>query len=97
VPGAGSLTNGMTKVSAGYPDGGVITRKILPQPRLGFAWDVNRQPQNGGARGFGISYDRYESGLTGFGATNPPFVFQPTCSTAICRTSLPEAADFCRR
>jgi hypothetical protein len=30
--------------------------------------------------GFGVTYDRYQSGITGFGATNPPFVLSPTLS-----------------
>src|SRR5699024_7958706 len=39
VPNSGNFTNGLVLASAGYPKGGIDTRKILTQPRLGFAWD----------------------------------------------------------
>jgi hypothetical protein len=78
VSGAGSMSNGMVLVSNGYPNGGVITRKILPQPRLGFAYDLTGSHRTVIRGGFGISIDRYESGITGFGASNPPIVLQPS-------------------
>ena len=78
VSGAGSMSDGMVLVSNGYPDGGVITRKILPQPRLGFAYDLTGSHRTVIRGGFGISIDRYESGITGFGASNPPIVLQPS-------------------
>jgi hypothetical protein len=78
VAGAGSISNGMELVSQGYPNGGVTTRPILPQPRLGLAWDVTGNHKTVVRGGFGLSVDRYESGLTGVGASNPPLVLQPT-------------------
>jgi outer membrane receptor protein involved in Fe transport len=78
VSGSGNISDGMELVSAGYPSGGVITRKILPQPRLGFAYDVTGNHKTVVRGGFGIAIDRYESGVTGFGASNPPLVLQPT-------------------
>jgi hypothetical protein len=78
VTGSGNLSDGMELVSGGYPSGGVITRKILPQPRLGFAYDLTGSHKTVVRGGFGIAIDRYESGITGFGASNPPMVLQPT-------------------
>ncbi len=78
VPNAGSVSNGMVLVSQGYPSGGVTTRAILPQPRLGLAWDATGDHKTVVRGGFGLSIDRYESGLTGFGASNAPLVLQPT-------------------
>jgi hypothetical protein len=78
VSGAGNISDGTQLVSAGYPNGGVTTRVILPQPRLGFAYDLTGSHRTVVRGGFGVSIDRYESGITGFGASNPPIVLQPS-------------------
>ena len=79
VPNTGELTNGMGLTSTGYLKGGINGQTILPQPRLGFAWDPSGDHRTVVRGGFGLSFDRYESGAgVGSGATNQPFVFNPT-------------------
>jgi hypothetical protein len=80
VPGSGNFTDGIKLVSQGYPKGGLDVPLILPQPRIGLAWDVTGSHKTVVRAGFGITFDRYQSGITGFGATNPPFVLSPTLS-----------------
>jgi hypothetical protein len=80
VPGSGNFTDGMALVSGGYPKGGINASAILPQPRIGLAWDVTGSHRTVVRGGFGVTFDRYQSGLTGFGLTNPPFVLSPTLS-----------------
>ncbi len=79
VPNSGDLTNGMGLTADGYLRGGIEGQAVLPQPRLGFAWDVSGQGRTVVRGGFGVSFDRYQSGVgVGSGATNQPFVFNPT-------------------
>ena len=79
VPNSGDLTNGMGLTSEGYLQGGINGQAILPQPRLGFAWDPSGDHRTVVRGGFGLSFDRYESGAgVGSGATNQPYVFNPT-------------------
>ena len=69
--------------------GGINAPKILPQPRLGLAWDVMGNHKTVARGGFGITFDRYQSGLTGFGLTNPPFVLSPTLSNGYLQDIVP--------
>ena len=79
VPNSGDLTNGMGLTANGYLRGGIEGQAVLPQPRLGFSWDVSGQGKMVVRGGFGISFDRYQTGIgVGSGATNQPFVFNPT-------------------
>ena len=80
VPNSGNFTNGIQLVSQGYPKGGLEAPLILPQPRIGLSWDVTGSHKTVVRAGFGIAFDRYQSGITGVGATNPPFVLSPTLS-----------------
>jgi hypothetical protein len=80
VPGSGDFSDGLKLASQGYPKGGIDAPRILYQPRLGLAWDVTGSHKTVVRGGFGTTYDRYQSGITGFGATNPPFVLNPTLS-----------------
>lgn len=77
VPNTGSLTNGLQLASKGYPAGGIDTQLIRPQPRLGFAWDLTGHHNTIIRGGFGLTYDRYNSSVTGGGAVNPPIVLTP--------------------
>jgi Carboxypeptidase regulatory-like domain/TonB-dependent Receptor Plug Domain len=80
VSNSGNFSDGIVLASQGYPKGGLDAPLILPQPRLGIAWDVTGSHKTVVRAGFGITFDRYQSGITGFGATNPPFVLSPTLS-----------------
>jgi len=77
VPNSGSLTNGLGLTTDGYPSGGLDKHKILPQPRLGFAWDVFGNHKTVVRGGFGLAFDRYRSDVSGSGAANPPYAFNP--------------------
>ena len=77
VPNTGSLTNGLGQVADGYPPGGMDSHVILPQPRLGFAWDLIGDHRTVVRGGFGVTYDRYRSDISGIGASNPPYVINP--------------------
>src|SRR5262245_35615021 len=77
VPNTGSLTNGLGQVTDGYPPGGMDSHAILPQPRLGFAWDLTGDHRTVVRGGFGVTYDRYRSDISGIGASNPPYVINP--------------------
>ncbi|MGH9851514.1 MAG: hypothetical protein ACREBD_16895, partial [Blastocatellia bacterium] len=77
VPNSGDLTNGLGQTTNGYPGGGLDTKGVLPQPRLGFSWDLFGSGKTVVRGGFGVAYDRYRSDVNGSGATNSPFVIQP--------------------
>ena len=79
VPNSGSNTNGMGLTADGYPRSGMNGQLLLPQPRLGVSWDVSGNQKTVVRGGFGMSYDRYSSSDgSGSGATNQPFVNNPT-------------------
>ena len=65
----------MGLTAKGYYRGGIKGQAVLPQPRLGFSWDLNGDQKMVVRGGFGIAFDRYQSGAgVGSGATNQPFV-----------------------
>lgn len=79
VPNTGDLANGMGLTSKGYMRGGIKGQAVLPQPRLGLSWDMTGDHKTVARGGFGVTFDRYQSGAgVGSGATNQPFVFNPT-------------------
>src|SRR5262249_47266769 len=62
VPNSGDLSDGVTLASKGYPKGGIDPPVILPQPRVGVAWDVTGSHRTVVRTGFGVTFDRYQSG-----------------------------------
>ena len=78
VPNSGNAINGLGLVSQGYPAGGLDAPQILWQPRIGFAWDMTGSHSTIVRGGFGTTYDRYQSDITGNAPSNPPFVESPT-------------------
>jgi hypothetical protein len=79
VPNSGNIYDGMSLTTSGYPPGGIKPPTILPQPRIGIAWDVAGNQKTVVRAGFGITFDRPES-FTSFSSNNPPYVLQPTLS-----------------
>ena len=78
IPNSGSFTNGLGLSTNGYPRGGLNHHFLLPQPRLGFGWDVTGSHKTIVRGGVGITYDRYRSDVNGNAAQNQPFVLNPT-------------------
>jgi Carboxypeptidase regulatory-like domain/TonB-dependent Receptor Plug Domain len=72
VAGSGNLTNGVGRVTDGYPAGGFETAAILWGPRAGFSWDVTGSSKTIVRGGFGISYDRIDTDRVADAITNPP-------------------------
>jgi hypothetical protein len=90
VPNSGDLSNGMGLTASGYFRGGIEGQAILPQPRLGFTWDATGNRKMVIRGGAGVSFDRYQSGIgAGSGATNQPFVFNPTLTNGYLQEVTP--------
>lgn len=80
IPNTGNILNGMTYANNGtLPKGGWNSQGIMPEPRVGFAWDFYGDHKGVLRGGFGTSHDRSQGNLvfnTVFG--NPAVVTTPS-------------------
>ena len=79
VPNSGNPIQGMGFANAGYPRGGWDSRGIMPEPRLGFAYELTGDHKTVLRGGFGTSHDREQGNLV-FNPvfSNPQHVITPT-------------------
>jgi len=89
VPNSGNLSNGMGLTANGYPRGGIDGQPILPQPRLGFSWDMTGNHKTVLRGGFGMTYDRYTTSDGSAAAGNPPLVLTPSLSNGYLQDIAP--------
>ncbi|MGD0790519.1 MAG: TonB-dependent receptor [Terriglobales bacterium] len=96
IPGSGNPLDGMGYSANGtLPKGGWDSRHIMPEPRLGFAYELTGDHKTVLRGGFGTSHDREQGNLvfnTVFG--NPAKVVTPTVSNGnmLNISSLPQSA-----
>jgi len=77
IPGTGDPLNGMLYANKGQiPQGGWNSRGIMPEPRLGFAYDLFNSHKTVLRGGFGMSHDRAQGNLIFNTVFNNPAVVQ---------------------
>ena len=73
IPGTGNALEGMAFASNGsLPKGGWNDRGVMPEPRVGFAWDMMGDHRGVLRGGFGMSHDRSQGNLIFNPAFNNP-------------------------
>ena len=96
IPNSGNLLDGIGYSKAGsLPQGGWKSRGIMPEPRLGFAYDLTHDHNTVLRGGFGTSHDREQGNLV-FNTVfqNPINVVTPTVNNGnmLDLASLPQSA-----
>lgn len=99
IPNSGNPLQGMRYASNGtLPQGGWDSRGIMPEPRIGFAWDPVGDHKGVLRGGFGMSHDREQGNLVFNPAFNNPLevttptVTSPTYLNFSQISSAPQAA-----
>jgi hypothetical protein len=79
IPNSGNLTNGEAFAANRYPKGGWNSNGIIPEPRLGFAYELTSDHKTVLRGGYGTSHDRMQGNLV-FNPvfSNPRNVITPT-------------------